>query len=152
MKIETGHRPSYICVLWGEGLDEEGAVAFLVALRRQGLPAKLVGIHQAESRGLHGVVLKADMGLSALLPLASQISHIIIPGSTDDIQRFRQDPRLADLLQQVVEKGGELLVQVGCSEPDREIPGWLAGNPIPFPHGQALHTFVREWSQRLAYV
>lgn len=149
MKSETDQRPRYICVLWAEGWDEEGAVSFLVALRRQGLPAKLVGIHQAESRGAHGVVLKADVGLSAISALAPQISHVIIPGSIGDIQRFRQDPRLADLLGQVAAAGGELWVQADTPVESQEIPGWPTDHPIHSAPGQELHSFVQEWSQRL---
>ncbi len=140
-----------IFVLWAAHLQEWIAALFVTELRRLGLPVRVVGLHYQPVPGAFGLALSPDIGLEDALPLASQVSCLIVPGSWSQLHSLQQEPRLWLLIKEVVNGGGQLIAGAVRDLPSRhahEFP--VPSGVLVYPEDEALHPFVRRLALNLS--
>lgn len=94
-------RPT-VCVLWGEHFDEVSAILTISTLREAGVRVKVVGVRGAWAKGAHGLGLHADWTLDEALAAVDQVIGVVIPCTITIFQGLLVDPRINDLLVQVL--------------------------------------------------
>lgn len=97
-------------VLWGAGFEETAAVIFTTALRRAGLPVKVVGLVGPQAAGIHGLALHPDMTLSEALPLAGQTKCVVIPCSPATAHQMENDPRVPLFFKEAVANKAQFIL------------------------------------------
>lgn len=93
-----------VCVLLGPGFEEAEAVVPVDLLRRGGVEVSLVSLEGDIVPSSHGIPVKADMTLSQLEPDAVEL--VFLPGGLGGVKALGADPRAAQLVRHVLDKGG----------------------------------------------
>lgn len=92
-------------ILIAPGFDEALTVLCLAALRRERLPALLVGLQPGPVRGAHGLIVHTDNTMNLLSPtLTPQL--IFIPGAADCARTLLADRRVRQWLSLTIQAGG----------------------------------------------
>ena len=94
-----------IAVFFADGFEEVEALTSVDVLRRANFPVEMISIDDKEYvTGSHGVVLKADAGISTLK--ASDLELIVCPGGMPGAKHLAECARLNKLIAEVVANGG----------------------------------------------
>lgn len=139
-------------LLLADGFDE-GAVSIVsIVLRQAGLPVSLVGLRAKQVRGAHGLIIVPNTSLDRVLEESSPILALILPGGAGHLARLRTDPRVKNLLQQVV---AERIMLVSLGDEITQMMIELVGtSPEPVnivqPHkGMHMEEFASKLVQHL---
>lgn len=100
-----------VLILIADGFEETETVMWLSTLRQAGLCVKSVGLTSGLVSGVHGIWLMPDLAFADLEPwlTTTAISLVILPGGKRSIARLEADPRVHELLRQVVEQCGQIV-------------------------------------------
>jgi len=135
-----------VLVLWGDKFDEAPATIFVTALREAGLRVKVVGLTGRSITGAHGLALVPDLTLDQALALAGKAICVVIPYSSPGFKRFKNDPRILDLLHQARTNQAKFVVGSSNEVDITELGLWPASTEqvIIYPTGEELAEFAYE--------
>ncbi|MCX6028746.1 MAG: DJ-1/PfpI family protein [Chloroflexi bacterium] len=138
-------------VFWSDYCDEMAATAFVTVLRKQGVRVKLVGADMGRVVGSNGIALLPDITLEQAIPLADQVSAVIVPGGISAVRKLDNDPRVRKLLNRAY---AQRALFISSAEAISELATLLAGehpNPlvVSYPDGWEVIDFARQLGERL---
>ncbi len=125
-------------ILVGEGFKEIEMVVILSTLRQAGICAKSVGLTSGAITGMRGISVVPDLTLSELehtVDLAG-VGLLILPGDERGLARFEPDPRVHQLLRQVMACGGLLAAPI-------------AGQPLFHAALKQTEGYAAQWHERV---
>jgi hypothetical protein len=98
-----------------DGVDEIEVVNVMSHLRDAGLCVKSLGVAGGLVEGKHGIMILPDATLVDFRHVIEPaiFDLLVLPGDQRHVQRLRHDPRIYDLVQQVVTSGGLVAMRKG---------------------------------------
>jgi 4-methyl-5(b-hydroxyethyl)-thiazole monophosphate biosynthesis len=118
-----------VCVPLAEGCEEIEAVTIIDVLRRAEIEVVTASLGAVDVRGSHGIVLRADTTLEALLDQQPppHWDAVVLPGGQPGSRHLRDDARVLRLLRGQHQAGGR--VAAICAAPIAlAAAGLLAGH------------------------
>jgi len=94
-----------VLVPLAEGFEEIEAATIVDVLRRGGVEVVTAALGNTSVAGAHGMCLQADMTLDAALTDGG-FDAVVLPGGMPGAAHLRDDVRVRDALNEVVERGG----------------------------------------------
>lgn len=150
-----------VLIIITHGFHEADTISLISILRQAGLCVKSVGMTSGLVSGAYGVCLMPDLILSDLDCLAktTTFSAIILPENKQCLTRLETDPRLHNILRQVLAEGGHIIAGAYGRQFLKKIsirdPG-LIGNssssePLLFPQkqGQSIEELAHDILHRM---
>lgn len=144
-----------------DGFEEAETIVMLSVLRQAGLCVKSVGLTNGLVSGAHGVWLMPDLALADLNRLidTTAIKLIILPEGDQSLARLEADPRVHQLLRQVVARRGQIVTSpeglrvpraaaVWVNESEEDSDDQRATVLLRDP-GQSPETFAQDLVRRL---
>ena len=130
-----------VLVLVANGFREVAVLPCVACLRHAGVETWLVGLKGASVVGAHGIAITADAPLSEAPP-GSPLTLIVIPGGQRCTRALLTDPRVHNLLQETIARGGEVAVLAGAEH----LVDQMVGGAAAFRHQgkKGLEAFMRD--------
>jgi putative intracellular protease/amidase len=144
-----------VLVLLAPGFDEADAVITIHTLRQAGLPVSAVGLSASPVRGEFGMALSPDLPLSQLS--SRPVQAAVLPGGAQGVRALRAEPRVAELLGEIIELGGyvvalgaacALVSQLGGSQ---EVDPSLLGHEWVMTDGHSVLGYGTGAAREAAY-
>jgi len=111
--ILLGRHSSRQCALMiiADGFEEITTIVTISALRQAGLCIKSVGLTSSFVNGAHGVEVMPDLSITDFPQLinTTPINLVILPEGKQALARLETDPRVHQLLRQVVAQQGQVV-------------------------------------------
>lgn len=98
-----------ILILLAAGFEETAVAYCLDNMREAGLPISLVGLSAGILKSWHGLAVRPDYSLDQLTPEAAN-RGIIVPGGPQCVSALLTDPRIHQLLDATLQRGGFVAV------------------------------------------
>ncbi len=111
-------------VLIVAGFEEIEAITIIDVLRRAKVDVFVAGLESGLIEGAHGITLQVDGSLESLPYDRAHIDLVALPGGMPGAQTLHDDPRVADLLRAIADKGA--YVAAICAAPIALVPAGLA--------------------------
>jgi putative intracellular protease/amidase len=110
-----------------DGFKETETIILLSALRQAGLWVKSVGLTSGLIGGAHGVWLMPDLTLADIdhLLKSTTISLVVLPEGRQSLVRLKTDPRVHQLLRQVVAQQGQIVTSPEGLQVSRAAAVWV---------------------------
>ncbi len=109
-----------------DGFEEVETIVLLSALRQAGLCVKSVALINGLVGGAHGVWLMPDLILTDLdLMDTTSINLVILPGGRRSLSRLEADPRVHQLLRQLVARRGQIATSTEGLRVPRAAAVWV---------------------------
>jgi len=148
-----------VLVMLADGFNEIETIVLLSVLRRMGICVKSVGVIGGTINSAHGILIKPDFSLTALERIIDIVTvpMIILPGSERNLSALEADPRVHQLIHQVIEQGGVLAVCPQGLDMARTAVAQVLGrenNDIVMvyrPPEQAAEEFAQDIGRRLEH-
>jgi hypothetical protein len=107
---KASHRRCALIII-ADGFEETETIIWLSTLRQAGLCIKSVGLTSGLVSGAHGIWLRPDLGFADLdhWLKTTGLSPIILPDGEQSLARLEADPRVHELLRQVVKQRGQII-------------------------------------------
>ena len=95
-----------VLVPFAEGFEELEAVTIIDILRRAHIEVVVASLAESPVTGSHGIRLAADTPLAALAE--QDFDMIALPGGMPGADHLKKDPRIAELVRRLHDRGGPL--------------------------------------------
>ena len=152
MSTKTTPQTCILCIVT-HGFDELETINLISTLRQAGLCIKIIAATSGLVSGTYGICLMPDLTFSDLDCLAKTVtfSAVILPENRQGLARLESDPRLHNLLHQVLASRGRIVAGSEGQQFLRKISigvpgsGSSSGEPLLLlrEQGQSMDTFVR---------
>lgn len=93
-----------VSILLGNGFEETEALVPADLLRRAGIEVVLTSLEGDWATGSHNITVKADQALAQIDP--GDVELVMLPGGLGGVKALGADPRVADLVHSVLNRGG----------------------------------------------
>lgn len=93
-----------VSILLGNGFEEAEALVPADLLRRAGIEVVLTSLEGEWVTGSHNITVKADQALAQIDP--GDVELVMLPGGLGGVSALGADPRVADLVHTVLNRGG----------------------------------------------
>jgi hypothetical protein len=122
---DAGQRCALVII--ADGFEEVETIVLLSALRQAGLCVKSVALTNGLVGGAHGVWLMPDLILTDLdLMDTTSINLVILPEGGRSLSRLEADPRVHQLLRQVVARRGQIATSLEGLRVPRAAAVWVS--------------------------
>ena len=102
-----------VAVILADGFEEIEALTSVDVLRRAGAIASIASLKDAQIRGAHNIIVKADVTLREVEELG--YDAIVLPGGLPGAENLANDAKLREILQEF-DKKGKLICAI-CAAP-----------------------------------
>ena len=154
MSIKTTSQTCVLSIV-APGFDETETVSLISTLRQAGLCVKSVGATSGLVSGVYGICLMPDLTFSDLDCLTKTVTFgtVILPENRQCLARLESDPRLHNLIRQVLAAGGRIVAGAEGRQFLRKIsigvPGTGSSSGIESllllrEQGQSIEAFARD--------
>lgn len=158
--ITKASNQSCVLIITADGFEETETIIWLSTMRQAGICIKSIGLTSGLVSGAHGIWLRPDLAFADLDHWLNTwaISLVILPGGWRSLARLEADPRVHQLLRQVVVQRGQIVTgpeglpipraALGGQEPG-EVDKTLESAVLLRDPAKALEAFVQDLIWRL---
>lgn len=119
-----------VAVILADGFEEIEAITSVDVLRRAGATVSIASLKDAQIRGAHNIVVKADVTLREVEELG--YDAIVLPGGLPGAENLANDAKLREILHKF-DKEGKLICAICAAPMALESAGVLKDSFVCYP-------------------